>query len=87
MESGSPEGGALPLTDIPSVAAYFTLLGRKKTTTPARGRKIFSLPSNSPANEKLPQLTTVTTLNSCFPPVDFPSKQRSPTNFPLSSVK
>lgn len=46
MESGSPDGGALPLTDIPSVAAYFTLLGRKKTATPT-GERFFLRPATA----------------------------------------
>ena len=58
MESGSPEGGALMhYHSLPLAEVYLAFLNWKKLTlhTPAGGRKIFSLPSNSPANEKPPQ--------------------------------
>lgn len=82
MKSGSCD----ILTRELSVAAYSLTLH-----TPAEKKKIFSLPSNSPASDKFPQVSpwgaTNTTSNSQYPSMNFHSFQSAPPNFLLSSTK
>lgn len=79
MEPGNPEGGAL--THVLAIVAHFTFSWAGSSFYyPSTRKEDFLLASL--ASEKLPQLNqeTITTLNSCFPPTDLPSKQPFPTS-------